>query len=131
MESWLTRVALVDDDESVRRALGRLLRVDGLTADLFSSAQSFLEGLAADGYGCVILDIHLGGMSGLDLLERLGTERHRLPVILITAFDDEASRERAQAGGAFAYLRKPIDAGILLETVRKAMGATGRTGPGP
>jgi FixJ family two-component response regulator len=114
-------VAVVDDDESVRRALERLLKVDGLHAQSFPSAQAFLACPEGEDFGCLVLDIHLGGMSGLDLLERLSAEGRHLPVIIITAHDDQQSRDRACAAGAAAYFRKPVDARQLLSAIRTAM----------
>lgn len=120
------RVAVVDDDESVRRALSRLLGVGGLSAESFPSAKSFLDQAQREPFACIVLDIHLGGMSGLDLLERLRAEGREVPVVIITAHDDQASRDRACRGGAAAYLRKPIDAQVLLDAVHRAMeGSTG------
>ncbi len=116
-------VAVVDDDESVRRALTRLLAADGLSAEGFPSAKAFLDRLAEGLFNCVILDIHLGGMSGLDVLERLAVKGKAPPVIVITAYDDQASRERACRGGASAYLCKPIDAQALLIEVHRAIEA--------
>lgn len=121
MRASAQRVAVVDDDESVRRALIRLLSVEGLSAEAFPTAQALLEHLETGDFGCLILDIHLSGMSGLDLLERLSVEGRRIPVVIITAHDDHESRERACAGGAAAYFRKPVDAKVLLEAVHKAI----------
>jgi FixJ family two-component response regulator len=116
-----TWIALVDDDLSVRRALPRLLKSGGYETRTFASAQELLEsGLAATA-SCFLLDIHLERASGFDLLERLRTSGATAPVIFITAFDDDASRERARAVGAFAFLRKPFDGGSLLDAVAGAL----------
>jgi FixJ family two-component response regulator len=115
-------VAVVDDDESIRRALYRLLRSDGLAAATFASAHEFLEAHHRQNFACVILDVYMGRMSGLDLAERMVSEGTVLPIILITAHDDEQIRERAQLIGVSAYLRKPVDAKVLLDAVRRAAG---------
>ncbi len=115
------RVAVVDDDESIRRALGRLLRVEGFVSEGFASALDYMEAAKKQGYDCLVLDIHLGGMSGIELVEKLSGEGDGIPVILITAHDDETTRERACASGVAAYLRKPLDADTLLAEVHKAV----------
>jgi FixJ family two-component response regulator len=115
-------VAVVDDDESIRRALYRLLRSDGLAAATFASAHEFLEAHRRQNFACVILDVYMGRMSGLDLAERMASEGTSPPIILITAHDDEPIRERAQRVGVSAYLRKPVDAKVLLDAVRRAAG---------
>ena len=114
-------VAVVDDDASVRRALKRLLQSAELQVLEYASATEFLEtGIAADP-DCVILDIHLGGMSGLELLSRLRELGYNLPVLIITAYDDTQARQAAARGRCAAYLRKPLDAKVLLEEVAAAM----------
>lgn len=115
-------VAVVDDDESIRRALYRLLRSDGLAAATFASAHEFLEAHRRQNFACVVLDVYMGRMSGLDLAERMASEGTSLPIVLITAHDDERTRERAQLVGVSAYLRKPVDATILLDAVHRAAG---------
>jgi FixJ family two-component response regulator len=115
-------IAVVDDDESIRRALYRLLRSDGLAAATFASAHEFLEAHRRQEFACVILDVYMGRMSGLDLAERFLSEGTHLPIILITAHDDEPIRERAKRVGVSAYLRKPVDAKVLLDAVRRAAG---------
>ena len=115
-------VAVVDDDESIRRALYRLLRSDGLAAATFASAHEFLEAHRRQNFACVVLDVYMGRMSGLDLAERMASEGTSLPIVLITAHDDERIRERAQRVGVTAYLRKPVDATLLLNVVHQATG---------
>jgi FixJ family two-component response regulator len=113
-------VAVVDDDESIRRALYRLLRSDGIAAATFASAHEFLEAHRRQNFACVVLDVYMGRMSGLDLAERMASEGTSIPIVLITAHDDERIRERAQGVGVSAYLRKPVDAKVLLDAVRRA-----------
>jgi FixJ family two-component response regulator len=114
-------VAVVDDDTSVRRALTRLLHSAELRVLTYASATEFLESGVSSAPDCLILDIHLGGMSGLELLSRLRELGHNLPVLIITAHDDAQTREAAAQGGCVAYLRKPLDAKVLLEEVTTAM----------
>jgi FixJ family two-component response regulator len=114
-------VAVVDDDVSVRRALTRLLQSADLRVLTYASAAEFLESGLSSAPDCVILDIHLGGMSGLELLSRLRELGYTLPVLIITAHDDAQTRESAARGGCVAYLRKPLDAKVLLEEVATAM----------
>ena len=114
-------VAVVDDDASVRRALTRLLQSADLRVLTYASATEFLDTGISSAPECLILDIHLGGMSGLELLSRLRELGHNLPVLIITAHDDAQARESAARGGCVAYLRKPLDAKLLLEEVATAM----------
>ena len=116
------RIAIVDDDSSVRRALRRLIRLEGDEAETFASALELLEAVSQAGFSCLIVDVHLGGMSGLELMDALKERGIRVPVIVITAFDDESMRERASRGGASAYLRKPLDSQVLLDAVHDAVG---------
>ncbi|RXV64445.1 response regulator [Burkholderia stabilis] len=116
-------VAVVDDDESVGRAIKRLLRSVGIGADAFQSGDDFLDTLASmPSYhpACVILDIQMPGLNGLEVQRRLdGTG---VPVIVITAYDDVAVREQALAAGAIAYVRKPFNDALLIKTVCTALG---------
>lgn len=114
-------VAVVDDDASVRRGLARLLRSADLQVHTYASATEFLDTGLPTAPDCVILDIHLGGMSGLELLSKLRALGRNLPVLIITAHDDAQAREAAARGGCVAYLCKPLDAKALLEEVATAM----------
>lgn len=114
-------VAVVDDDASVRRALTRLLQSAGLRVLTCASATEFLATGVSSAPDCVILDIHLGGMSGLELLSRLREAGHSLPVLIITAHDDAQAREAAAQAGCTAYLSKPLDGKMLLDEVAAAM----------
>lgn len=114
-------VAVVDDDTSVRRALMRLLQSAGLRVLTYASASEFLDTGVSSAPECLILDIHLGGMSGLELLSRLRELGHKLPVLIITAHDDAQAREASAQAGCTAYLLKPLDAKVLLEEVATAM----------
>src|SRR5258707_11970465 len=87
-------ISVVDDDLSVRRALGRLVKVAGYSVETFTSAHEFLASSPSDRTACLVLDIHLNGMSGFDLAEHLMAERVAIPIIFITAHDDADTRER-------------------------------------
>jgi FixJ family two-component response regulator len=117
-------VSIVDDDHSVRRALRRLVRLAGFTAaETFASAEDFLTSTFLEQTACLVLDIHLnGGMSGFELQTRLTADRIVIPIIFIAAHDDVLTRERAEASGAVAYLRKPFDDELLLDAIRGAVG---------
>jgi FixJ family two-component response regulator len=114
-------VAIVDDDASVRRALKRLLQSAEFQVLTYASAAEFLETGVSSSPACLVLDIHLGGMSGLELLSQLRESGNDLPVLIITAHDDAQSREAATHAGCVAYLRKPLEAKTLLEEVATAM----------
>ena len=114
-------VAVVDDDSGFLRAIGRLLRAAGFDAVPYSSAEAFLADNAHERQDCAVFDIHLGGMSGLDLRRRLAAEGKRLPVIFVTAHDEPATREEAQKAGCSAYLRKPVPGKMLIEAINNAV----------
>ena len=126
-------VCIVDDDHSVRRALRRLIQFAGFTAETFASAEDFLSSAFLVRTACLVLDIHLnGGMSGFELQARLTADRVVIPIIFITAHDEASQRERAEASGAAAYLRKPFNDGLLLDAIRKTVGGGGnRVDQGP
>jgi len=110
-------VFVVDDDDSVRKALKRLLNANGYQVMAFESAEDFLLSGRFRAKGCIVLDIHLPGMSGLDLYEKLVSSEAPYPVIFITAQDNPQWQERAGAAGAVAYLRKPFDQQLLLDSL--------------
>jgi FixJ family two-component response regulator len=114
-------VAIVDDDELMRGALQGLLREAGLPARAFASAEEFLDSGAQHLSSCLIADIRMPGMSGLDLQARLNAERIRIPIIFMTAHSDERTRMQALRSGALEFLAKPFDDDVLLETVRAAL----------
>lgn len=113
-------VYVVDDDESVRRALKRLLKSMGYHAVTFESAEEFMEAVSSRGQGCLVLDIRLPGMTGLDLHDKLATLGAKYPVIFMTAHDNPQWQERAKKAGAVAYLRKPFDEQSLLGAIQLA-----------
>jgi FixJ family two-component response regulator len=113
-------VAVVDDDDSVRSALHGLLRSAGLPAVTFASAEDFLKSGQQHETACLITDIRMPGMSGLELQAKLNAERCRIPTIFITAHGDARMRMQALRAGAVEFLAKPFDDEALLESVRAA-----------
>jgi FixJ family two-component response regulator len=114
-------VAIVDDDHSVRGALQGLLKAVGVPSQVFASAEEFLKSGQQHEAGCLITDIRMPGISGLELQARLNAEHCRIPTIFITAHDDGQMRMRALRAGAVEFLAKPFDDEALLETVRAAL----------
>ncbi len=115
-------VSVVDDDESVRDSLPDLLRQFGFAAQGFSSAEAFLASDVVDETSCLLLDIAMAGMSGLDLQQELIRRRLRIPIVFITAHDDEALRPRLLARGAAECLFKPFSERALLDALDAALG---------
>src|SRR5712692_7533038 len=114
-------VTIVDDDESVRSALQGLMKVAGLPARAFASAEEFLESGQQHQTACLIADIRMPGMSGLELQAELNAESCRVPIIFITAHGDAKMRMQALRAGAVEFLAKPFDDEALLESVRAAL----------
>jgi len=115
-------VYVVDDDDSIRRALKRLLVSSGYQALTFESAEAFLDSASSLGEGCLLLDIRLPGMTGLDLQEKLSASGASYPIVFMTAHDNPQWREKANKGGAIAYLRKPFGDQSLLDAIQFACG---------
>ncbi|KDP89290.1 response regulator transcription factor [Cupriavidus basilensis] len=118
-------VAVVDDDESVRRAIKRLLRSIGLSSETFKTGDEFLDmfdSIPSYRPGCVVLDVQMPGLNGLEVQRRLTGSG--IPVIFITAHDEAGVREQALAAGAAAYLRKPFNDEIFIKAVRTAIDST-------
>jgi FixJ family two-component response regulator len=114
-------VAIVDDDDSVQLALRDLIESDGLPAICFGSAEQFLDSEARNKAACLIADIRMPGMSGLELQAKLKAERCRIPIIFITAHGDAEMRIHAMREGAVEFLSKPFDDAVLLEIVHNAL----------
>jgi FixJ family two-component response regulator len=114
-------VVVVDDDDSMRSAVQDLLEAVGLPARGFSSAEEFLRSGKQHETACLITDIRMPGMSGLDLQAKLNAERCRIPIIFITAHGDEKMRLQARREGAVEFLSKPFDNEVLLDGVRAAL----------
>ena len=113
-------VAVVDDDGSFRGALQRLLKSAGYPVRSFASGEDFLKSGEQHDTGCLIADISMPGMSGLDLQAKLNADHCPIPTIFITAHGDERMRLQAMRGGAVKFLAKPFDDAILLDSVRTA-----------
>jgi FixJ family two-component response regulator len=116
-------ISVVDDDESVRRTTTLLIESFGFRAAAFASAESFLKSGQLHDTSCLILDIRMPDMNGLELQSELAAAGHDIPIIFITAYDDKGSRGRAMQAGAVAFLDKPFSDEQLLQTVRSALTA--------
>lgn len=114
-------VFIVDDDQAVARSLRWLVETVQLKVETFSSAQSFLDGYDPAKPGCLVLDVRMPGMSGLDLQERLAAQRIHLPIIFITGHGDVQMAVRAVKSGAFDFIEKPFNDQDLLERIHKAI----------
>jgi FixJ family two-component response regulator len=114
-------VAIVDDDDSMRGALQGMLKAVGYPAQAFASAEEFLKSGQQRQTSCLIADIRMPGMSGLDLQAHLNEERCKIPIIFITAHGDAKMRIQALRAGAVEFLSKPFDEEVLLESVRAAL----------
>ena len=116
-------VAIVEDDPSVRKSLKRLLNAYGLTTEGYASAEAFLDAGGERRADCLVLDIHLEGMSGIDLRHQLRDSGSTLPVIFITAVDEDGREQEAVRAGCIAYLRKPVSAELLTSALNQAFAA--------
>jgi FixJ family two-component response regulator len=125
-EAVPTYVAVVDDDESLCRSLGRFLRAEGIHAITYPSAEAFLLDTNRPQFGCLVLDIRLGGMSGLELARKLVENGHHAPFIFVTAHDSEAMCAEAEAAGCSAFLRKTDVGTDVLDAIRRLTDATAR-----
>jgi FixJ family two-component response regulator len=114
-------VAIVDDDESVQSALQDLMEAEGLSARCFGSAEEFLKSGVQHRIACLIVDIRMPGMSGLELQAKLKADRFNTPIIFITAHGDARVRMQAMREGAAEFLVKPFDDQVLLNRVRAAL----------
>jgi FixJ family two-component response regulator len=114
-------IAIVDDDQSVQNTLQDLIESEGLSARCFGSAEKFLESGEQHNAACLIADIRMPGMSGLELQTKLKAERCRIPIIFITAHGDAKMRVQAMCDGAVEFLTKPFDNAVLLQTVQAAL----------
>ena len=114
-------VCIVDDDASLRRSLRNLLMSVGFEVETFQSAEAFLESAHRQNTGCMVLDLRMTGMSGLELLRNLAATGSRIPVIVLTAHGDEDTRQRSLQAGAVAFLTKPFQSAALVDAVRSAL----------
>jgi FixJ family two-component response regulator len=113
-------VAVVDDDENFGRSLGRLLRAAGMQSITYTSGEAFLADTKHPRFDCLVLDVQLGGMSGIELGRRLETEGRYAPFIYITAHDDPEARAAAEAAGCAAFFRKTDPGADVLNAIRRA-----------
>jgi len=120
--SELPVISIIDDDESVRVATGNLVRSLGYIVQSFASAEEFLRSGDLNGTSCVIADVRMPAMSGVELQAHLRAEGHCVPFIFITAFPVEISRARALKAGAICFLTKPFDGDVLIECLESALG---------
>jgi FixJ family two-component response regulator len=114
-------IFVVDDDAFVRKAVRRLLLSLHLPVQLFASAEQFLAATQPTCHGCLILDLHLPGLSGLELQDKLVDQGWNLPVVIVTAHDEPAARDAALGMGAVAFIKKPFDRAQFLAIVQAAM----------
>jgi FixJ family two-component response regulator len=117
-------VSIVDDDVSMREALSGLLRTIGLDAEAFASAEEFLASGRISVTACLLLDMRMPGLSGLQLQERLLASGSRVPIIFISAHSDEVTRTRALEAGAIEFLQKPFSDDAVLEAIARAVPPT-------
>ena len=114
-------IYVIDDDKSVRKAFKRLLRSVNLEAETFASAKDFLDSQKPNKIDCIVIDMRMPGLSGLDLQQMLKAQGSRIPVIVISASDDTLVREQARELGAVSFFRKPIDDQALLDAITWAI----------
>jgi len=113
-------VVVVDDDKTMLKSLARLLSASGFDTEVFCSAEAFLARTDAREAACLVLDIHLGGMSGIELRRRVAASGSAVPVVFMTAFDDESTHEEAVKAGCVACLHKPFPARMLIGAIETA-----------
>jgi CheY-like chemotaxis protein len=115
-------VAIVDDDPGMRKATANLLSAFGYGTETFDSAEAFLNATATSEATCLVVDVQLGDISGVELAHQLAADGFKYPIIFMTALDDGRIRSQAEAAGAIAYLRKPFSESSLIEAIVKAIG---------
>ena len=118
-------IGVVDDDESVRMAVGSLLRSLGFKIEMFGSAEDLLGSAQLDDIACLIVDVRLPGLSGLDLQRQLPAGKREFPMIFISAHDDPVARRQALTAGALAFIRKPFSEKALIDAVRAGLSQGG------
>ncbi|HWO32256.1 MAG TPA: response regulator [Candidatus Acidoferrum sp.] len=114
-------VSIVDDDEAIRYALGNLFESVGLNVETFASAEQFMDFREANESSCLILDVQLPRMSGLELQHQLSSDGNAVPIIFMTAHSDERVRERALQAGAVAIFQKPFNSEALLNAIHSVL----------
>jgi len=113
-------VAIIDDEPSILRSLSRLLTIHQYKTEVFSSGEAFLERTKASDVACIVLDIQLGGMSGIELRRRLSAKGSTVPIIFITALDSATVRKEAIEVGCAAFLPKPVSGRELVDAIKRA-----------
>jgi FixJ family two-component response regulator len=116
-----TMISIVDDDKSVREAVKMLIKSLGYPTATFASAEEFLDSGRLPDTACLITDVQMPGMSGVDLQRHLSANGHRMPVIFVTAFPEESVRQCALGGGAFGFLSKPFSEDSLIDCLDRAL----------
>ena len=116
-------ISIIDDDPSVREATQSLIRSLGYDAQVFASAEEYLQSERLSDLSCLITDLHMPGMSGTDLQDRLIADGYQIPIIFVTAYYEDRTRDRVMDAGAFGFLSKPFDDESLIECLDKALNA--------
>jgi FixJ family two-component response regulator len=116
-------ISIIDDDPSVREATQSLIRSLGYDAQVFASAEEYLQSERLSDSSCLITDLHMPGMSGTDLQDRLIADGYQIPIIFVTAYYEDRTRDRVMDAGAFGFLRKPFNDESLIECLDKALNA--------
>ena len=116
-----TLISIVEDDEPFRESMKKLMRVLGYTVEAFPSAADFLASPLISATACLVTDVQMPGMTGLELHRYLGDVGHRIPTILVTAYPDEITRDRALKAGVVCYVSKPVDDEHLERCLRSAL----------
>jgi FixJ family two-component response regulator len=116
-------ISIIDDDPSVREATQSLIRSLGYDAQVFASAEEYLQSDHLNDSSCLITDLHMPGMSGTDLQDRLIADGHQIPIIFVTAYYEDRIRDRVMDAGAFGFLRKPFNDESLIACLDKALNA--------
>jgi FixJ family two-component response regulator len=117
-------IAVLDDESEMRKALRRLLTSRGYQVDEYERGEDLLAALGSQPMDCLLLDLHMAGINGFDVLEAFRIRRIPVPVIVITAHDEPGTADRVHALGATAYLKKPVDRDVLLAAIKTAKAAT-------
>jgi len=117
-------ISIIDDDPSVREATQSLIRSLGYDAQVFASAEEYLQSDSVNDSSCLITDLHMPGMSGTDLQDRLIAEGYQIPIIFVTAYYEDRIRDRVMDAGAFGFLRKPFNDESLIACLDKALNAS-------
>jgi FixJ family two-component response regulator len=117
-------ISIIDDDPSVREATQSLIRSLGYDAQVFASAEEYLQSERVSDSSCLITDLHMPGMSGTDLQDRLIADGYEIPIIFVTAYYEDRIRDRVMDAGAFGFLRKPFNDESLIACLDKALNAS-------